>query len=195
MKLENMDTLWGIPIIKLKEYSKKYRLYFTLLVLADIAVFSGLAYAMYIQEVSFTRYFTVAILFSIVVNLILNNCLNPARWRAFKFYKNNKFNKVKVVSYDINEKNFYSILYCVGYKRLRQNKSLDEYKELLLSACCEDIYYAKKVMKLFKKYENESGCLTAYILVKGNREYFLDYKLDDKVVEEEVIKEDNEECQ
>ena len=185
MRLESLETLWGIPIIKLKEHSKKYRLYYSLLVLFDIIVISGLVYLMFIYNVTFASYFTIVILFSILINLFFNTYLNPARWKAFKFYKNNRFNKVKVVSYDINEKNFYSILYCIGYKRLKQNKTLDEYKELLLSACCEDIYYAKKVMKLLKKYENESGTLTAYIMIKGNKEYFIDYKLDDKVIEED----------
>lgn len=193
MRLENMETLWGIPIIKLKEHSKKYRLYYSLLVLFDIVVVSGLVYLMFIYEVTFASYFTVVIFFSILINLFFNTYLNPARWEAFKFYKNNRFNKVKVVSYNINEKNFYSILYCVGYKRLKQNKTLDEYKELLLSACCEDNYYAKKVMKLLKKYENESGSLTAYIMIKGNKEYFIDYKLDDNIIQEDESDDKEEE--
>lgn len=193
MRLESMETLWGIPIIKLKEHSKKYRLYYSILVLFDIVVVSTLVYLMFIYDVTFASYFTIVILFSILINLFLNTYLNPARWKAFKFYKNNRFNKIKVVSYDINEKNFYSILYCIGYKRLKQNKTLEEYKELLLSACCEDIYYAKKVMKLLKKYENESGALTAYIMIKGNKEYFIDYKLNDKLIEEDESNDKEEE--
>ena len=63
----------------------------------------------------------------------------------------------------------YSLLYCLGCKRLKNNKSFDEYKDLLLSIICEDNIYAKKIMKYLSKYESEDGLTKCSILAVRNK--------------------------
>lgn len=191
LKLEDMETLWGIPVIRLKEYSKKYKFYFSLLLFCDAIIVTIIMYLMFKYSVDFYSYLLIITLLCLLINNAINYFLNPARWQAFKFFKANKNNKIKIMSYNLDEKTLYSILYCVGFKRLKQNKSFEDYKELLLSACCEDISNAKKVMKLLRKYENKSGTLIAYIMIKGNKEYFIDYKLDDKMILNEDEREED----
>ena len=65
----------------------------------------------------------------------------------------------------------FSVLYCLSIKRLKAEKSLEYYTELLLSLCCENNVNAKKVMKYLEKYESESGNLTCYIIEKGKSSY------------------------
>ena len=66
-------------------------------------------------------------------------------------------------------------MYCLGCKRLKDNKSLDDYKDLLLSTICEDNIYAKKVMKYLSKYEDENGNISCSILAVRNKLYFIDF--------------------
>lgn len=175
MFLKDSLTLWGISTLHLKEYSKKYKLWVSLLYIADILAVIILTKLMFEYGASFEDYGFILVGTCVVFHFIIFTFFNQEKWEAFKFFRKNENNKVVVKKYDVDEEKLYSVLYCTGYKRLRQNRSLDFYKELILSACCENIKYSKSIMKYLKKYENESGNLTCYIISKRNRDYFIDF--------------------
>lgn len=176
MKLKNVETLWGTPIVHLKEHSKRYRLYLTVLYLCDIFAVVGLTAFLYLNHIDYSAYGFIIVAVALLVHFISYTSLNPDKWEAFKFYRSHQNLNVIEKTYKVNDVNLYSILYCIGYKRLKQDKTLEEYKESLLSACCENINCAKSIMKYIKKYEDESGNLTCYIIQKGKKQYFIDFK-------------------
>lgn len=175
MKLSDLKEIWGIPIVKLKEYCKRYKFYNILLIVGDIIAVCLLTLVMYKQKNDFVTYILVMLLFCLLFNFIYNTVLNPQKWQVYKFFLSNKNCKVQKKKYKVNDKNMFSIMYCTGYRRVVPNKEVKDYMEWLISACNEDNYYAKKVMKYLSKYEDESGNLIAYIMVKGNKQYFLNF--------------------
>lgn len=176
MKLKDCQELWGIPIVHLKEHSKKYRIYSFLLYFLDIVLMFGLTAFMYTRGVDYNTYGFVLVSVCIMFHFIIYSKLNPEKWEAFQFYKKHINCEVKEVTYEVDENKLYSVLYCTGYKRLKQNGTIDNYKELILSACCENIKYAPSIMKYIKKYESKSGNLTCIIIQKGKKQYFIDFK-------------------
>jgi hypothetical protein len=186
MKLKESRTLWGIPVISLKEHSKKYRLFSTLLYIFDIIIVFGLTFYMYNNNVDFRSYGFVIVVICLFIHFTTNSFLNPDRWEAFKFYKRHSDCTMTEVTYDLDEDKIYSMLYCLSFKRLKQGKSFDTYKELMLSCCCEDTNNAKKLMKYLKKYESESGNLTCYIITKGKSQFFIDFVNENSSDEEEL---------
>lgn len=179
MRLKDYQALWGTPIVHLKEHSRKYRLYSVILYTADILLVLGLTAFMYYNNISYNSYGYILVSICLLFNLILYSKLNPEKWEAFKFYNKYSACEVKEKTYLVDENKLYSVLYCTGYKRLRQNKSFDDYKELMLSACCESIKYSGSIMKYMKKYESQSGNLTCIIIEKGRKQYFIDFKQED----------------
>lgn len=178
MKLKDLSALWGIPIVHLREHSKKYRLSSAILYLCDIAVVTILTAFMYQHNISYGAYGFVLVAICLIVHFVSYSKLNPDKFEAFKFYKKHLNCEVKEVSYSVNSERLYSVLYCAGYMRLKKNCSYENYKELILSACCENIKYSKSLMKYLKKYEDESGNLTCIIIEKGKKQYFIDFKHD-----------------
>jgi hypothetical protein len=179
MKLKENQTLWGIPVVHLKEHSKKYRLYSSILYVLDIILVVILTLLMYYTNISYSAYGFVIVAICLLFHFISYYKLNPEKWEAFKFYK--KYSECKIITktYALDENKLYSLLYCIGYKRLKQNRSFDEYKELILSACCENCAYSKSLMKYMKKYESESGNLSCLIIKKGKKQYFIDFVNDE----------------
>lgn len=187
MLLKDFKALWGIPTIHLKEYSKKYRLYSAILYLADVLAVFGITAYMFNKGISYRAYGFVLLFICILFHFIFNQLLNPEKWEAFRFYKSNEKCTIVRKSYAVDANNLYSILYIVGYKRLKQNKEVEDYKELILSACCENSKYSKSIMKYLQKYENPSGNVTCFIITKGKSPYFIDFDYS----EESSLKEDN----
>lgn len=179
MKLKDIQTLWGTPVVHLREHSRRYRFSTTLLYLGDIALVTILTAFMYDNHISYNVYGFVLVAICILFHFISYYKLNPDKWEAFKFYRNNSNYEVKEKCYKVDSENLHSILYCSGYMRLKKNCSFDNYKELMLSACCENIKYSKVIMKYLKKYESESGNLICYIIEKGKKQYLIDFKSDD----------------
>jgi hypothetical protein len=179
MKLKESQTLWGIPIVHLKEHSKKYKLYSSILYICDILLILGLTTYMFFNNINYNSYGFVLVSVCVLFHCITYAKLNPEKWEAFKFYKKHMSCELKEKTYDLDENKLYSILYCTGYRRLKQNKSLNDYKELMLSACCENIKYSSSIMKYINKYESESGNLTCIIIEKGKKQYFIDFKQND----------------
>lgn len=183
MRLKESQTLWGIPIVHLREYSKKYRLLTLLLYLFDIIVVVGLTYYMYNKQVSYNTYGFVIVGVCLGVHFITYSFLNPEKWEAFKFYKRHLNDKLIKKTYSVDETRLYSVLYCIAYKRLRQGKSIETYKEFMLSACCENVSNSKSIMKYLRKYEAIDGNLTCYIIQHGKKEFFVGFPNDIEVVE------------
>jgi hypothetical protein len=175
MFLRERKTIWGIPIVHLKEYSKKYKFWALLLLVLDVIVIFSITSFLYYNNLSYETYGFTIVGTCLAFHFIFYNVLSVEKWEAFKFYNNFKDFKVVQKSYKVNTINLYSVLYCTGYKRLKQNKTFEEYKEQLCNACCESTFYAKDIMKYLKKYEDESGNLTCFIITKGKKAYFVDF--------------------
>lgn len=176
MTLEQSNTLWGTEIIKLKDFCDRYRFYSNALIFTDICILSSITALMYRNNVSYQSFVLAILLFVFVFNFIYNKVLNPIKWQSYKFYLRLRKSTLKEVHYNIDADKFYSILYCTGIKHLKPNKDINTYKDALISACWEDNYYAKKVMKFLSKYEDTNGDFVCYIVTKGKRSYFIDYK-------------------
>ena len=175
MKLENQSTIFGMKIQYLKEQCKRYRLYSCLLYVLDIIAFFLLCYLMYMENTSPQGFVIVLLLTAFAFNFVYTQVLNPHKWQTYKFYLKHKNHTVTIKNYDLDAKTMYALLYCLGCKRLKDNKSFDEYKELLLSFICEDNIYAKKLMKFLSKYESETGMTKCSIMVYKNKTYFIDF--------------------
>lgn len=175
MRLDNQTTIWGMKIQYLKEQCKRYRLYSVLLYLLDAIVFVFLCYIMYVQKTPFQSFLYVMLFTAFLFNYVYTAILNPHKWQTYKFYLRHKNHVVDIKSYDLDDKKMYAILYCLGCKRLKDNKSFEEYKELLLSIICEDNVYSKKIMKYLSKYESEEGLTKCSIMAVRNKLYFIDF--------------------
>lgn len=176
MKLEDYETVWGTPIDTLKEYSKKYRFWSSIIYLADVIVILAVTAYMFYAGVSYNAYGFVVVLVAIFVHFISLNCLNLDRWMAFKFYRRNKDKAITKHKLDLNEDTLYSVLYCAGCKRLKQGRTLAEYIELMRSSCCEDSKFAKKVIPYLMKYEASSGSLGMCCVTRGSYCSFIDFE-------------------
>lgn len=175
MKLKDSQTLFGVPIVHLREHSKKYRLRSSLLYVFDLLLVFGATAYMFFNNVSYEAYGFVLVAICITINFIMFFKLGVETWEVFKFFK--KYSNCEVVNkkYDVTGEVLYSVLYCTGYKRLKQNLSLKEYEELMLSACCENVKYANSLMKHLAKYESESGNVECYVISKGSKQYLIDF--------------------
>jgi hypothetical protein len=176
MILKELGILWGNPVIKLRDYAKKYRVLSILLYAIDVVALSILTALMYKQGSSFQTYMFIIVLFVVIFSLIFNMYLNTNKWAAFKFYKRHQHDKVTVKKYKVDASNLYSVIYCMNYRRLKQDKDYEDYLEMIENACNEDCSFAKSVMKYLRKYEDEeTGNLEVYTITKGKHQYFVGY--------------------
>lgn len=175
MQLKDIDTLWGIPVVHLKEYSKKYRFWMSIVYLVDIALIFGLTAFMFYANVQYSVHGYVVVILALLVQFVAYFFLSLEKWEAFKFYKKHSKCNIYEKTYKISADQFYSILYCVGYKRLKEGKTIDDYKELCLSACCENVKYAKSIGKYLRKYEDDSGDIPCVVMHKGKAQYLIDF--------------------
>lgn len=171
-KLKDRDTLWGNSIQSLKAYSKKYRLTAFFIYLFDILMVIGAVFFMYCNRSSVQVYIVIMISITLIVVLSIYAFLNVQQWQAYKFYRKYQNKDIHKLVVNVDAEKLYSIIYLMNYKRLKEGKSIEEYKELILSACCEDKINAKKFYQNIKKYEdNENGTLQLYVIDK----YFIDF--------------------
>lgn len=176
MILSDLETVWGIPIISLKEYAKKHRLYSIILYLFDFLLVSVLVFAMYKKGSSFQTYMFIMVLVCIFIMMLSNTYLNPIKWQAYKFYRKFKNYNVEEVYYNVDANKLFSVIYCTGYKRVKADKSMEYYQEVMLSACCEDSYYAKNLMKYLSKYKSEENIgVKVLVITKNKKQYFIDF--------------------
>lgn len=182
--MKEVEELWGIPVVKLAEYGKKYKWLSVLIYIINVVSMLLAVYLMYINGSSFQVYIFVLVLICIVVIAWFNVVLSPNRWAAYRFYKIHYNDKVERKTYNVTAEQLYNVLYCSKYRRLKLGKSLDYYKDLMLSACCEDSTYSAKFMKYIDKYADESGNLSLIICRNGRKLFFINF------VEEESNKDE-----
>lgn len=176
MKLENLKTLWGIEIVKLREHAKKYRFRLCMLYFIDIVVVVGLTAYMFYNNIDYSTYGFIILAVGVLINLFGFSKLSSDKWDAFKFYKRHKGYEVVEKTYQLDESRLYNILYCVAFRRLSEGKTMNIYQEWIKTACTENINGSKSIMKYMRKYEDISGNVVCYIITKGKNQYFIDFK-------------------
>lgn len=176
MLLKEQNTLWGIPSIHLKDYSKKYKRFIrnSFLYTVLFSILTAIVCAVLSLNIALSGYIVCSS--CMIVFYILNERMTPQKWDAYRFYKRFSNCEIQIKTYNVTDDILYSILYCAGYKRLRQNKTLEEYKELMLSSCCEDITYSERLMSYLQKYESQEGSLRCIIIDKNKKSYFIDFE-------------------
>lgn len=173
MSLKELSELWGIPTVRLLNYGKKYRLLSSALYIGDIVLMLLCVSLLYKNGSSFHAYIIILVLICVFVNLWFNYLLSPEKWLAYKFYNKYKDHEVEIKSYDLNETNVASILYCLGDLRAKTGKE-GYFKEKVLSLCGSSRKFPKRVMKYISKYISECGC-KIYVLTDGKSEYFVGF--------------------
>ena len=177
MKLKDSATIWGIPISVIKEQAKLYKKWVAFMYILDIVILSIVTMLLFNSGLGFSWYIGVIIVFTLLCNLIITQVSNASKYEAFKFFKANRNLNITEKQFSILDEQLYSVLYCLGYHRLKQNKSLADYCESVFSLCCEDKYNAKRVMKYLNKYlakDDENVTLKCKIVTKGKVEYLVD---------------------
>ena len=179
MKLNDVSSIWGIPISSIKERAKIYKKWVTLMYLFDIVIVSIVTMLLFQNGMGFQWYVAIIVVFAILCNVIITSVSNVSKYEAFKFFKSNRNCNVVEKQFSISNEQLYSVLYCVGYKRLKVSKTSHEYCDSLCSLCCEDKYNAKKIMKFLNKYEvsddsSENITLKCYAIKRGRTEYLVD---------------------
>lgn len=179
MKLKDTNTIWGIPISIIKERARLYRKWVSLMYLFDIFVITIVTTLLFQSNMGFQWYVAVIVVFAILCNIIITSVSNASKYEAFKFFKSNRNCNIIEKQFSISNEQLYSVLYCVGYKRLKVSKTSHEYCDSLCSLCCEDKYNAKKIMKYLNKYavsddSSENITLKCQAIKRGRKEYLVD---------------------
>lgn len=173
--LKDSKELWGIPIETIRQLGKKYRVYCFIVYSLDVLLMLFAGIYMFNNGSDFNTCVFATIFISLLSFMILNIIINPEKWRAYLFYKKYRSLKVEEYTLYLNANNIKSILYCVNYKRKKENGTMLEYKDLLLSACREDSIFAKRIgvlLSRFTKNEEDKEEMVVYMLNKGKK-YFL----------------------
>lgn len=182
MKVVDLTEIWGIPKSKLQEYSKQYKWWtFGMYVLDIVAVV--LLVAILYNSGADTRFYFYAIgLLCIIITLLMSYRINTDTGVAYQFYNKVSRKECAIEYYSLNEEVLYNILYCIGYRRLKSNKSLEIYMEMLLSACCDNAKCAYTIMKFMNRYKSDNKDATAIYVLQGKKRGFLGFVQGDSVV-------------
>ena len=197
MKVSTMTEIWGIPIARINEYNKKYKFFTALMYIIDILVmFIGVT-LMFYSGLGFQFYIGFLVIVCLIVTLAFNYILNSDTCITSKFYKKYGNLDVDTQTYKLDSQILYNVLYCIGYKRLKPNRSLDIYFEMLNEACCDNPKNAFTVLKYLRKYEDKDGNYDLYIARSKNKGAYIgicptntnidilqDTNVDKKLVEE-----------
>ena len=167
-----MTEIWGIPITRINEYSKKYKFFTVLMYLIDILIMSLGVTVMFHTGAGVKIYLSFLVIVCLVVTLSFSVVINSDTGIAGKFYKKYKHVDVDTRTYNLDAQVLYNVLYCLGYKRLKPNKSMEIYFEMLNDICCDNPKCAFTMLKYLKKYEDEEGNYDLYITV-GKKSAFI----------------------
>ena len=176
--LKDFKELWGIPLDEIKRQGKKYKIYSVIVYALDIILILLCGIFMFKRGSSFNTCIFATVCVTILSFLVLNIVINPEKWRAYLFYKKYKSYDVITMSLYLHEDNMKSILYCSNYKRKKSKSTVSDYKEMMISACCEDSVYAKRLGKLLSKFTvNDEGMseVKTYMLKKGKNFYLIGF--------------------
>lgn len=181
MLLDEVKNIWGIPIDTLKSFNKKYLRSLVVSYVIDIVVFTILVILMIKQKVGAESYFICCLVVCFAFTMYSNTLIDKDKAEACRFYRRHRKSKVEEAYYDLDANKLYSILYCSGCKRVKEDKALSYYYEIVASQCLADYNNCKRVMKYMSRYEVEeptenSICLN---IVRGTRKvYFVNVKED-----------------
>lgn len=182
MLLKEFKELWGIPLEEIKKQGKKYKIYSWLVYVIDFTMMIICGIYMFKNGSSFSNCVFATIFITLLSFMLLNIVINPERWRAYLFYKKHKSLKVVEMSLFLKADNMRSILYCSNYKRKKLNGSILDYKEFMLSACCEDSIFSRRLGTLLSKFTVNDEDMTeikAYMLQKGKKYFLVGFKDED----------------
>lgn len=179
MLLDELKSIWGISVDTLKSYNKKYLRSIFISYVIDIIVFVTLVLLMIKQQVGAESYFICCLVICFAFTMYSSTLIDKDKAEACRFYR--KFNKAKVEEafYTIDANKLYSVLYCSGCKRVKENKDLSYYFELIVSQCLADYKHCKGIMKYLSKYEveeptDETICI--YVIRRNKKIYFVNFK-------------------
>ena len=198
MKVTDLTEIWGIPKSKLQEYSKQYKWWMVGVYLLDIIAVILLVVILYNSGAKAQFYLYAVGLLCIIITLLMSYKINTDTGVAYQFYNKVQRKDCAVEYYNLNEEVLYNILYCIGYRRLKSNKSLEIYMEMLLSACCDNAKCAYAIMKFMNRYKSEGKDGMAVYVLQGKKKAFLGFVQEgsvlplDKEDEDTDIKKDTE---
>lgn len=183
MLLREHNNIWGIPLEDIKKQGRKYKLYSTLIYIFNflLIVFSGVY--MFKNGSSFSTCVFATIFIALLSFMFLNLMINPVKWRAYLFFKKYRNYKIVEVSLLLKPEDMKNMLYCSNYKRKKDNGTISDYKELMLSACCEDSIFSKRLGNLLYKFniEEDNGTteVKAYMIAKRKNYYLIGFEMVD----------------
>jgi len=132
---------------------------------------------LYYHDYSYSAYGYMVVCTALVVNLVMWQYLNPAKWVAMRFYTKHKLLKVTEQAYDVDAEKLHSVLYCAGYHRMMSGGSIERYKEMMLSACMDNPKMASSIVKYLEPYKVDTGSLVCYL---ADGRFFVDLKEDNE---------------
>ena len=182
MKVVDLTEIWGIPKSKLQEYSKQYKWWMFGMYVLDIVAVVLLVAILYNSGADTRFYFYAIGLLCIIITLLMSYRINTDTGVAYQFYNKVSRKECAIEYYSLNEEVLYNILYCIGYRRLKSNKSLEIYMEMLLSACCDNAKCAYTIMKFMNSYKSDNKDATAIYVLQGKKRGFLGFVQGDSVV-------------
>ena len=182
MKVVDLTEIWGIPKSKLQEYSKQYKWWMFGMYVLDIVAVVLLVAILYNSGADTRFYFYAIGLLCIIITLLMSYRINTDTGVAYQFYNKESRKECAIEYYSLNEEVLYNILYCIGYRRLKSNKSLEIYMEMLLSACCDNAKCAYTIMKFMNRYKSDNKDATAIYVLQGKKRGFLGFVQGDSVV-------------
>ncbi len=195
MKVADLTEIWGISKGKLQEYSKQYKWWMIGVYALDVVAVVLLVAILYNSGAD-ARFYLYAIgLLCIIITLLMSYKINTDTGVAYQFYNKVVKKECAVEYYNLNEEVLYNILYCIGYRRLKSNKSMEIYMEMLLSACCDNAKCAYTIMKFMNRYKSENKEGIAIYVLQGKKKGFLGFVQEGSVVnmDEEKVEEKVEE--
>lgn len=175
MKLSELKEIWGIPINILHKYRKKYIISLAICYLLDMVIFAGVMWLMLVNKVSSTSS-VICLLVVCLSFTMFSSLINKDKAQACTFYRKHKNDKVIESYYNIDSTRLYSVLYCSGCKRVKPDKAISYYLDLIISLCSEDYINASRIMKYLSKYQVEN-CedynLSLNIINNKRKQYFV----------------------
>lgn len=192
MKVSEITEIWGISKVKLQEYQKKYKWWMFSLYAIDIFVMCVLVIILYNSGADAQFYMYTLVIVCVVMSVAMGYRINSDTGIAFQFYRKNSRKEYALEYYNLNKEVLYNILYCIGYRRLKSNKSMEIYMEMLLSACCENAKCAYTIMKFMNRYKSENNEGVPIYVLQGKKKAFLGFKsnTDDTTISTESVNKD-----
>ena len=175
MKVSELNNLYGFDVTDIKSIYKKHIILTALFVILDISLIGILTYFLFRENADFRTYIAIMFAVSLVSMFLYSFYAKPKEYNVCKFYNSIKNIKLEEETFDVNTQRLYSIIYCLGFKKIKADKDLDYYREVILDYCFNDTNKASKFYKYLTKYGTRDGDLKIYTVRKFNKIYFIDF--------------------